>query len=478
MNRCTVESLNRYIVTSLHRLVITIFPRSNDSTVQRFNVFLIALFLFALASVGRTQIIQSGAVRSSSGQFVIMSQPSSSASRFPGLGTNRNYIFLEAPLLVVSCERIHEALNHILEVPPSASPPGTIYLNLRPAQGTEDTITFVTEKFGDHWKYSLNLPDVLERSRYVEAVVQVLLLQMANRNNDSRSVETPRWLAMGIAEELLSSDESALILPPPRWSVNGLTISPTYIESRSPDTLARAREILNARAPLTFQELSWPTDEQLSGFAAPAYRASAQLFVARLLQLNGGRACLRTMVGELRNYLNWQLAFLQAFQPHFPKLLDVEKWWALQVVQFTGRDLTELWTVAQSCNKLEEVLLSPVQVKMSTNEPPLETRIPVQTIIREWDPIRQKQTLQLKLRELELLRVQVAQEVIPLVDSYREVIAAYWKRGSFTVGFSNAKVRPIPDAAAEETLRQLDILDARREAMKPSSQNPVAATAP
>ena len=470
--------MNRYIVEPLHRLAIAIFSRFNDSTIQRFNGFSIAFFLFASVVAIQAQIIPSGAVRSSSGQFVISAQASSSASRFPGLATNRNYIFLEAPLLVVSCERIQEALNRILGVPVATSPTATIYLNLRPAESTEDTITFVTEKFGDHWNYSLNLPDVLERSRYVEAVAQVLLLQMANRNSDSSSVEVPRWLAMGIAENLLSSDEAALILPPPHWSVNGLTITSTYIDSRRTDPLAHAREILNTRAPLTFQELSWPEEEQLSGFGAPAYRASAQLFVTRLLELNGGPACLRGMIGDLRDYLNWQFAFLQAFQAHFPRQLDVEKWWALQVVRFTGRDFTELWTVAQSCNKLEEVLLSPVQVTMSTNDAPLETRVPVQTIIREWDPIRQKQTLQLKLGELELLRMRVAQDAIPLVDNYREVIAAYWKRGSFTVGFSSAKARPIADPVAEETIRQLDILDARREAMKPAAQNPVATTAP
>ena len=93
---------------------------------------------------------------------------------------------------------------------------------------------------------------------------------------------------------------------------------------------------------MTFEELSWPTAANSTGAAGEFYGDSAQLFVDELLSLPDGRACLRAMVAELPRY-NWQFAFLHAFGAYFQRPLDVEKWWALQVVQFTGHDLGQTW---------------------------------------------------------------------------------------------------------------------------------------
>src|SRR5205807_476009 len=80
-----------------------------------------------------------------------------------------------------------------------------------------------------------------------------------------------------------------------------------------------------------------------------------------------------------------QFAFLRAFQAHFQRPLDVEKWWTLQVLHFTGRDLTQTWPADESWKKFDEIIRSTVQIRVGTNELPLRAEISLQAIIREWD---------------------------------------------------------------------------------------------
>jgi hypothetical protein len=103
--------------------------------------------------------------------------------------------------------------------------------------------------------------------------------------------------------------------------------------------------------------------------------------------------------------------------------------------------------------------------------------VSLQTIIREWNLAQQTPALQRKLRELELLRLGAAQQLVPLVDDYRQVIATYLQpnRSGFARFLRGRWTSPIPDRVVEETIKQLDALDARREALRPSPPNPVAA---
>ncbi len=55
-----------------------------------------------------------------------------------------------------------------------------------------------------------------------------------------------------------------------------------------------------------------------------------------LLGLKNGPAKLRALLAELPAHLNWQTAFFDAFDEDFKRPLDVEKWWALRVVNFAA----------------------------------------------------------------------------------------------------------------------------------------------
>ena len=420
--------------------------------------------------------------QSRSGQFSASSPPAVAFARkfTPPPG---NYISLEPALLVVSCDRIKEALYRDLGL--GAQWRGKIALRLHAAQSADETVTIISEKMPGVWNYRVEMPDVMEQRRYVRAIVQVLLVEIASRDAVSRPAEIPAWLAEGLAQELLARDGVAIILTPPDTTDNGLPIrrqdihvtdSPaqTGPNTRRLNPLDQAQKTLRARAPLTFEQLSWPTDDLETGEGSDAFRASAQLFVDQLLRLPDGPACVRAMLDGLSRRYNWQFAFFEGFDAQFKKPLDVEKWWALQVVQFTGRDLRQTWTIEESWSKLDEILRAPVGVRVRPNELPLRTEVTLQTILREWDQASQGQILQKKLQDLDALRMHVAQEMIAVVDNYRLVINTYLEKRDAPRTFSFlTRRKAVPDRVTRAAIQQLDALDATFQAMQPAPPAPV-----
>jgi hypothetical protein len=226
--------------------------------------------------------------------------------------------------------------------------------------------------------------------------------------------------------------------------------------------------VLRDRAALTFDELSWPTDIELNGGDDGVYRASAQLFVSELLQLKNGPARLRTMLDALPGCYNWQTAFQSSFQDDFPRPLDVEKWWALQVVSFAAHDPGPRWTPAVSREKLDEILSVPVAVWTASNTLPARTEVSLQAVIRNLEPSRQMAILQIKLRDLELAQLRMAAPLALLTDEYRLALAGY-------LGQDQGLRRPFwsrhftpQNTSASATLKKLDELDAQRRAIESS----------
>ena len=196
----------------------------------------------------------------------------------------------------------------------------------------------------------------------------------------------------------------------PRGTANGLSLTSTLRNSRLETPLQLAQKKLRGRAPLTFEDLSWPAEPELSGNASDLYGGSALLFVGELLRLPEGRAGLRALLAQLPLHHNWQFAFLGAFHERFQRPLDVEKWWALTLSETHGRGLAQAWSLEESRQKLDEALRSAVQVRAGPNELPLHADVTLQKIIGEWEPARQTQALQATRRELGLLRLRIARQ--------------------------------------------------------------------
>jgi hypothetical protein len=410
--------------------------------------------------------------RSLSGQFIVNDMRSPIPRMNDRFMTNRDFVRLEPVFLAVSCERLKQVLSR--EFGGTTPWKGKIYLILHSAYTTDDTITFTSERFKDGWQYQVDLPDIVDRARFVFTITRALLLEMANRNAATHSAELPRWLVEGFTQLVLASNDIELIMPSPRANVNGVSLASTLVNSRREDPLKRVHAQLQTHPPLSFEELSWPRDEQLEGYQGEIYSASAQLFLTELLGLNDGKACLRTMLAELPSNYNWQFAFLRAFQSHFDRPLEVEKWWSLNLAHFAGRDASKMWPMRESLERLEQTLRFPVQVQTSAQQPPLYTDIKLQTIILEWDRPRQNLALTSKLRELEFLRLRVALDLAPLVENYHQTLDAYLQKRNHS-----SSVIPFVRKAAlrrhiEETIAQLDALDAERLALQPHP-TPVAA---
>lgn len=408
--------------------------------------------------------------RSHSGQFIVYAERAAGpAARNLNPTPDRDFLRLEPTLVAVSCERIKQVLSQ--ELGASATWQRKVFLRLHPVRVSGPTITLTSEKFKTGWQYRVDLPDSVERARYLRVIVQVLLLEWANRDAGAHPAEIPLWLTEGLSQRLLTSDEIAILLPPPLETENGLNVKVTRISERKSDPIGQARKALGVRPPLTVEQLSWQTEGEWTGDGAEVYRASAQLFVGELLRLPDGRACLRAMLTLLPQRYNWQFAFLQAFHSHFEQPLDVEKWWALCLAPAAGRDAATAWSDEESWQKLDQALRSAAPARAGMAE------VTPQTIIREWERKQQTQVLTRKLRELAALRSRVTPDLAVLVQGYCQALGVYLQ--------SPHRVTPLPrfgqqtglSRVAEETLQRLDALDARREALRPPAA-PVAAGQP
>ncbi|HEY4983511.1 MAG TPA: hypothetical protein VIJ24_00450 [Verrucomicrobiae bacterium] len=439
------------------------------------KTFAVTAFLALLLNAAIGQVASVGLppqpTRSQSGQFLCYGVPGANGPPIRPfyLRSNTALVDLEPWVLVVSCERIKQALGRELNVTTPGN--GKIFIFLYRAQSPDDSVVITPQRFADGWNYRVDLPNLIDRDRYLSVLTHVLLLEMANRRASEHTAEIPIWLRDGLAQQLLLSRGIELIPPPPQWTVNGVTTTTVTVNERKTNSLARAHDVMRASPALTFDELSWPSDEDWQGGRGVQFRSSAQLFVVRLLNLKNGRASLRALIESLPQYYNWQFAFLNAFQNYFQSPLDVEKWWAVNVVQFTGSDLAQTWPSQESWQRLDETIQPTVEVRAATNQLPFYDRVTLQAVVRDWSAAQQTGVLQQTIRDLALIRTRLARGLGELADNYRLALAEYLRMRDGHENFY-AKSRPEIRRAMliRRTLKTLDALDSKRAALRPKAK--------
>lgn len=444
--------------------------RQDGSAVRPFNgfaIFFTVLFFFTAARA-QSSWPELAAARSVSGQFTVAgSREPSPLLRRPELATNPALVRLEPALLAVAAERFKIAIWNQLGLKANDPWRGKIFLALHPARSTDDGITIVSGPTFQTWNYRVELPDVLPATRYARALTAVVLLEIANRNAAAtgRSAELPPWLIDGLARQALAGDEVKLILSAPSNFSGGLMQSRVNKIEHGMDPLAAARRTLQQSAALTFEQLSWPGEAQVNGEDNGVYGASAQLFVSELLALKDGAVRLRALLAELPRDLNWQTAFFAAFHDDFRQPLEVEKWWSLRVIAFAGTRPGPRWTVADSRDRLAELLSVPVNFRSQSNALPTHAEISLQSAIRNLEPTQLAAGLQLKLRDLALTQLRLAPPFAALAGDYRQVLADFLEKKrpapAVTAAGRNAPAMRRPDEN-EDVLKKLDALDARR----------------
>lgn len=430
-----------------------------------------ACFLVLLAPVVRAQESAAGRTLALSytGQFVVTgSTVRSPLLSLPAVITNTSLVQLEPALLSVSAERIKQTLDRLLGVPPGTPYQGKIYLALHTALWTDENVTVVSRPIDQGWSYFVELPDVVQRSRLMRGITGALLLELANRQSvNGQSGEVPGWLTDGLSRQMVLDELAKVVVSAPDRPFDDPPAPKTV--QREIDPLSGAREVLRNHPVLTFDQISWPTDAQVAGADDGVYLASAQLLVSELLRLPGGAAHMRDMLASLPQYRNWQTAFFTVWHDRFPRPLDLEKWWALTVVDFLAHDPGPEWTAAYSAGRLNELLAVQVELRSSSNSLPSFAEIPLQTAVYKLNAVQKAQVFQIRLRDLRIAELRMATRFAVLADDYCRVLAGCLgehvepKPGSY----SNRHARAEPEQlSAREAVKRLNELDAQRWALE------------
>ena len=396
---------------------------------------------------------------------------------------------LEPALLVVSCERMKGLFLQELGLKDEWRGKIELIINSSRPKDQGPSLT-ATHRLGG-WSYELELPKNIQPRILVRSVMQTLLTEMANRKAGKQSADIPFWLVEGLSERLQAYHLPTFIVRP---NVQSAGYNKVTIEG-----MKAVQNGLRGRAPLTFQQLSWPEWPDVTGKDQALYASCAELFFENLLRLDDGAASLRRMLlTEMPGRLNWQTAFLQAFHSHFPRLLDVEKWWALICTGFSEADPSQPWTGREYWHKLQEALDVPVDVYLAPSRMPAKARVTLQEVIQQWDAaaalpallktIRELQGLQwvssrrdLNLdasaaspssqrnpRGLETLQLRMSRELSPLISRYLTVLLNYVNQ-SQSAGHLPKDARYAASNfrwLQNETVRQLNDLDEKRAALR------------
>jgi len=300
-----------------------------------------------------------------------------------------------------------------------------------------------------------------------------LLLELANRQTatDGHCADIPVWLIDGLSRQLLQDELAKVVLSVPDSAPVRSSPNRGTTQQRDLDSLADARHILRGHPALTYDQLCWPTEAQLDGADDGVYHASAQLFVAELLKAKNGPARLRHLLEILPQDYNWQIAFQSAFHEEFPAPLDLEKWWALTVIDFLSHDPGPAWTPSYSASRLNELLQIPVAVRVSSNSLPTHATIPLQAVVRDFKLDQQYDILETRLRDLRIAQFRMARQFIALNDEYCQVIAGYLGERLGPAPRSSSVHHPVPTPVrmkSPEFVRRLNALDARRQMVEAS----------
>jgi len=379
--------------------------------------------------------------------------------------TNPSTITLEPSLVVVSCERLKSLF--LLELGLDDRWQGKISLMLYPFWPEDRQPQIAALYHPDGWNYELALPQTIQQQVLVRAVIETLLLELANRNAASHCAEVPAWLVEGLCAHLQAFSLPTFILQPDRQ------IASDNVKLQG---LNLVRNQLRRHDGLTFQQLSWPAGTDLTGEGLELYRGCSQLFLEKLLELPDGKDCLRKMLRQFPDHLNWQTAFLLAFHSHFDQLLDVEKWWALSRVNFSQAQAASSATAQEARKRLRDSLDVPVQIRLDPARIPSAAKVTLQEVIAQWPPLDTAEALRRAVEQLLALQPRAPADLRPLVDLYLKTLLDYLRQSQVnSLGWGLGKHHPsVLDELKASTIKALDVLDQRRAALPPLPAAPAS----
>ncbi|MDB6052946.1 MAG: hypothetical protein JWN25_469, partial [Verrucomicrobiales bacterium] len=228
------------------------------------------------------------------------------------------------------------------------------------------------------------------------------------------------------------------------------------------DGLQTVREELAGITPLSFQELSWP------GYLKPdrskLFAGCSLLLFRQLETLPEGKEHLRDFLTvSLPKHKNWQLAFLETYKANFRQLVDVEKWWALKLVEFNSRRPDKLWSKVETLSNLDEILKVPVFVRGADSELPRHQYITVSELIENSDTLTQETALNRIQEQLSIALRLSALEIAPLLEDYRATVDAYLSQRKQQTSGKGASTPTSLTPFRKATLQKLGALEKVRQ---------------
>lgn len=407
---------------------------------------LIALCLLASQSRGESDYVLR---RSSSEQFTVYGPQASPIRHYKS-----ERVPLDSALAAVSCERIKQALHWQLDGSARryarlhSLDEGKIFLVLHTRLSQPVVITPVPTP--GPLNYRIDLPNEIEAPRFIEAVTETLLLEMANRNAASFA-QIPRWLVQGLSAQVQAIAPETLVLEP--------HLPITRVKTGL-DVISDIRRNNTNFFPLTFDELSWP--EMLSRDKAEHFQKNAQVLVAELLRLKNGPACMREMLRLVPNHPQWQVAFMQAFESQFKQLVDAEKWWDLTIVELTSSGPGRILPPDQALERMDATLKILVEVFHDFGTKPKRNDLSLQQVISDWEPERQRPALRKTVNQLRVLRSRLNPELARMADDYVNALENYLRGIEKNALLRRALFQQSISELRKSTSQKLDLLDKRR----------------
>lgn len=386
-------------------------------------------------------------------QFVVFGALPGTAYGAPDLSLlETNHIQIEPSVLVLTCERLKFEL--LKELNMSDGWTGQIHITVRGDMPPAEVVVVESQWFSNGWRYRMVLPGQMERPRLVRTLTRALLLELANRHNRSqRLAEIPLWLEAGLTTHLLAVHGETLVAEN--------RTRRTIEQGLAAGVFREAHRRLQGQPPPAFSDLTLVQAGQLDEEQWEVFCCVSQLLVAELLVLPEGRAGLRELLHLLPSYLNPQLAFLRAFELQFSTMLEVEKWWSAAWLNFAARDRHLRLSSDAALRQLQEILTTPIVVRVGTNASMGRKELPLRELIGNTEFARHQLAVAQATLQLQLLQTSAPAELARLTGDYRQSLLTYLKRRAEASANSTSKSADLK-LAVKDVLQQLDLLDVIR----------------
>jgi len=397
--------------------------------------------------------------RSLSGQFVVTggSVPEGRVGIIPQLSPDSEILELQPQWTAVAAERVKRAVLNRFEADDRWR--GKIHIEIKTGREMRNVpIRIVPVLMPAGWSYRMDVPEQVEWVRLVRALVEVVLLEIANREAGDQVGLPPLWMNEGMTGLILAEQGRDLV-------IEGHTA--VMRNERRPGALAEVRRVLAGRAPLLFGDLSFPAEGLANDPAGwRQYQASASLLVHELMLDAEGRNAMAGFLRLLPRYLNWQTAFVESHRKRFLSLLEVEKWWAVNSAHVLSRDPALIWSREASLTHLVALLSENAVVRTgpTTNERQL---VPLSDVVLKWEPAVQREVLERKREQLRQLYQHAPSDLLPTVTEFNQVIRDYMDE-RYRVesdGLRRSELEPRARVVASKASRRLKALEGRVAAM-------------